>query len=270
VIGSQQETCQQWLDEIKLLIPFRINVLSNTWGQRDTGATHQDVSSQETGAQSWCVGGQRERTVRFGVFVYEGVEPIDLATFGVLSMARRVAPQIEIVTVAPQAGVVRLSNGLEVIAQHSVGDAPGLDVLIVTGGPGWPDQTRHEPTLAYLRRCAAQHVVASVCTGGMILAAAGVLDGHRATTKQAVIAGQETPPLQLMAERHPAVQAVSARLIDDGAVITGGGVSLCIDLTLHLLQRLLGDWVASETARILEYGAAWSANQAHWDAGNEP
>jgi transcriptional regulator GlxA family with amidase domain len=205
-----------------------------------------------------------ENVVRFGVFVYPGVEPIDLATFGVLSMARRVAPQIEIVTVAPVAGLVRLSNGLDVVAQHGVDAAPPLDVLIVTGGPGWAAQTTHGPTLDYLRRCAARHLVASVCTGGMILAAAGVLDGRRATTKQEVIDGQEVPPLQLLAERHPRVEAVSARLVDAGTVITGGGVSLCIDVTLHILDRLLGHDVAAETARILEYGAALAANQARW------
>jgi transcriptional regulator GlxA family with amidase domain len=204
--------------------------------------------------------------MRFGVFIYEGVEPIDLATFGVLSMARRVAPQIEIVTVAPQAGTVSFSNGLEVIASHGVDDAPELDALIVTGGPGWQAQTTHAPTLAYLRDCASRHLVASVCTGGMILAAAGVLDGHRATTKQEVISGQETPPLHLLAERHPAVSAVSARLVDDGPVVTGGGVSLCIDVTLHLLERMLGREVAAETARILEYATALSANRAHWEA----
>ena len=54
--------------------------------------------------------------MRFGIFIYDGVEPIDLATFGVLSMARRIAPQIEICTIAPKAGIVRLSNGLDVIA----------------------------------------------------------------------------------------------------------------------------------------------------------
>lgn len=204
--------------------------------------------------------------MRFGVFIYEGVEPIDLATYGVLSMARRVAPQIEIVSIAPQSGPVLFSNGLEVMAQFGVDDAPALDALIVTGGPGWQAQASHEPTLAYLRACGQRHLVASVCTGGMILAAAGVLNGHRATTKQEVVAGQETPPLQLLAERYPEVEAVSARLVDDGAVVTGGGVSLCIDVTLYLLERLLGKVVAAETARILEYATALSANEARWDA----
>lgn len=203
--------------------------------------------------------------MRFGIFIYDGVEPIDLATFGVLSMARRIAPEIEITTIAPLGGAVQCSNGLVVQAEHGVGDAPALDVLIVTGGPGWQAQATYGPTLDYLAACARRHLVASVCTGGMILAASGALDGHRATTKQEVVAGQETPPLQLLGQRHPAVEAVSARLVDDGQVVTGGGVSLCIDVTLHLLERLLGPQVAHETARIMEYSAAWAANAARWN-----
>ena len=57
--------------------------------------------------------------MRFGIFIYPGVEPIDLATYGVLSMARRIAPQIEICTIAPDAGLVELANGLRVIADIS-------------------------------------------------------------------------------------------------------------------------------------------------------
>ena len=85
--------------------------------------------------------------MRFGIFIYDGVEPIDLATFGVLSMARRIAPQIEICTIAPKAGIVRLSNGLDVIAQFGIEDAPACDIVIVTGGPGWEDQSRSSATL---------------------------------------------------------------------------------------------------------------------------
>ena len=200
--------------------------------------------------------------MRFGVFVYDGVEPIDLAVFGVLSMARRVAPGISMTTVAPEAGPVELANGLVVQAAHGLAQPPGLDALVVTGGPGWQAQCRHAPTLDYLRAAAAQGVLlASACTGAMILAAAGVLDGHAATTKKEVVAGAEVPPLDLLAQRHPAVRAVPARLVDGGEVVTGGGVTLCIDLTLHLLERLLGGEVADETARILEYRAARAANR---------
>jgi len=197
--------------------------------------------------------------VKFGVFIYDGVEPIDLATFGVLSMARRLRPDIEICTLAPARGEVRLSNGLVVLADHALAEAPKLDVLIVTGGPGWPAESARAETLAALRARAADTLLVSVCTGGMILGASGVLDGKPATTKREVIP-PEPPPIGVMRARHPRIDVREASLVDAGAVITGGGVSLCIDAMLHLLKRLYGDEVARETARILEYDRAWSAN----------
>jgi transcriptional regulator GlxA family with amidase domain len=203
--------------------------------------------------------GRREHGMKFGIFIYDGVEPIDLATFGVLSMARRIRPDIEICTLAPAAGAVRLSNGLVVMADHALGTAPRQDVIVVTGGPGWVDESRRPQTLAALRRRAGDTLLVSVCTGGMILGASGVLDGKRATTKREVVP-PEVPPIQRMRELHPLIDVHEASLVDEDRVITGGGVSLCIDAMLHLLKRLYGADVADETARILEYQRAWSAN----------
>jgi transcriptional regulator GlxA family with amidase domain len=195
----------------------------------------------------------------FGIFIYDGVEPIDLATFGVLSMARRIAPHIRICTIAPKAGVVRLSNGLDVVAQFGIEDAPVCDIVIVTGGPGWEDQSRSPATLDYIRRIHASNKVASVCTGAMILAASGVLDDRAATTKRAVVP-PEASPLARMRDMYPRIDVREAPIIDTGAVVTGGGVSLCIDMTLHVLGTMLGKQVADETARILEYQRARDAN----------
>jgi transcriptional regulator GlxA family with amidase domain len=197
--------------------------------------------------------------MKFGVFIYDGVEPIDLATFGVLSMARRVRPDIEICTLAPARGEVRLSNGLVVLADHALADAPTLDVLIVTGGPGWQAESRRPETLSALRERATDTLLVSVCTGGMILGASGVLDGKPATTKREVVAPEE-PPIAVMRARHPRIDVREASLVDAGTIVTGGGVSLCIDAMLHVLQRLYGAEVANETARILEYPRAWAAN----------
>jgi len=199
--------------------------------------------------------------MRFAVFIYDGVEPVDLATYGVLSMARRVAPEISMFTVAPSAGEVRMANGLRVIADHGFDDCPPSDALIVTGGPGWVAQCEDEETLNFVRRYAAGRVVAGVCTGAMILAACGILDGRRATTKRE-IAGAEVPPVRLMRERYPQIDVIDeTSLVDCGAVITGGGVTLGIDATLHLLSRLIGADVANETARIMEYSRAWRVNR---------
>ena len=199
--------------------------------------------------------------MRVAVLIYEGTEPIDLATYGVLSMARRVAPQIEMYTIAEQAGVVTLANGLRVLADHGYTGAPNADALIITGGPGWQKQSENAATLDFVRRYSRDITVAAVCTGGMILAATGLLDGMRATTKREAY-GAEISPLTLMRQRYPAIHALDARLIDCGPILTGGGVTLCIDMTLYLIEKFLGADVAHETARIIEYSAARDANEA--------
>lgn len=196
--------------------------------------------------------------MRFGIFIYPGVEPIDLATFGVLSMARRVAPFIEIVTIAPVAGQVPFSNGLKVVADYGIADAPDCAIVIVTGGPGWVAQAADQATLRYIRETAKTSKVASVCTGAMILAASGALDGLHATTKRAVVPPEEQP-LTVMRQTYPAITVVESSLVD-GPVITGGGVSLCIDATLHIIAKMIGADIARETARIIEYDRAWQAN----------
>jgi transcriptional regulator GlxA family with amidase domain len=198
--------------------------------------------------------------VQFGIFIYGGVEPIDLATFGVLSMARRIAPEIAICTIAPRAGPVALANGLKVNADFGIDDAPNCDLVIVTGGPGWTAQAQAPATLDYIRRVHASRRIASVCTGGMILAASGILNHGAATTKREVVP-PETSPIEVMRATYPRIDVRETMLVDTGAVVTGGGVSLCIDTTLHLIAGMLGQHVADETARIMEYQRAWRANR---------
>src|SRR5215475_10610815 len=167
--------------------------------------------------------------MKFGVFIYDGVEPIDLATFGVLSMARRIAPEIEICTIAPVAGTVELANGLKVTADFGIENAPTCELVIVTGGAGWIAQAKARATLDYVRRVHAMGRIASVCTGGMILAASGILDGGPATTKREVVP-PEISPLKVMQAKYPDIDLQEAVVVEGrGGVVTGGGVSLCID-----------------------------------------
>jgi transcriptional regulator GlxA family with amidase domain len=197
-------------------------------------------------------------TTTFIIHTYDDVEPIDVgATFGVLSMAKRVDPGIEMTLVANRAGTVRLSNGLEIIAPYSVANCPAGDVLMILGGAAWPEVSKDPETLAFIRTFANKGVVASVCTGALILAGAGLLDGKGATTRRFAPTGTETP-LALMKKLYPGVKGTEARFVDSGTVVTGGGVVLAVDTTLHLIARLRGAEVAQETARIIEY--PWSGN----------
>jgi transcriptional regulator GlxA family with amidase domain len=196
----------------------------------------------------------------YAILIYDGVEPIDLgATFGVLSMARRVEPSIDAFGVARTSGKVRCAGGLAVLADYAYSKCPAFDALIVTGGPGWPAASADPATLAFLKAVPEKAALASICTGAMLLAASGRLNGRAATTKAEVI-GEERPPLAVLAERYPAIEPLKAVAVLSDGVLTSGGVSLGIDGVLYLIGRLHGSRVMMETARILEYGRALKAN----------
>ena len=198
--------------------------------------------------------------MKFGLLLYEGVEPIDLATIGVVSMARRIIPELEYLTIGLDESPVRLSNGLRVLADFTISDEFSLDILIVPGGPGWKAASDHEGLLNFLQTMAPNHPIASVCTGAMLLASAGLLDGKAATTKVEVVPPEQSP-LQVLQDDFPSIGAKHALIVDEGRITTGGGVSLCIDMMLYLIERDFGADKAEEVARIIEYGSARNANR---------
>ncbi len=193
--------------------------------------------------------------------LYEGIEPVDLAAIGVISMARRIIPELSYDTVAARREPVVFSNGLLVMPSKTFDEVKDVDVLLVPGGPGWRKASKDPAIQAFARRVAPGATLCSVCTGAMILAEAGLLDGKSATTKVEVVP-PEVSPLRELRERFPTVQTKHALLVDAGQVITGGGVTLCIDAVLYLLEKRFGEEAANEVARIMEYTAARSANKA--------
>jgi transcriptional regulator GlxA family with amidase domain len=202
----------------------------------------------------------REQPARIGVVVYDGVEPIDIGgTIGVISMASRLLPGLVAATIAEKAGPVRCAGGLTIIAAHGFTDAPSCDAVVVTGGPGWVVQARNAAMLAFLRGLEVDRL-ASVCTGALILGAAGLLDGRQATTRRTAVGVEAAAPLVLLAQMGAMPRA--AQIVDAGGPATGGGVSLAHDLTLHLIGRLYGVAARDEVARLIEYDRAFAANTA--------
>ncbi len=192
----------------------------------------------------------------YGILIYEGVEPIDLgATIGVLSMARRIATNLKFASVAKKKGEVVCASGMRVMADCGYDDAPKFSDLIVTGGPGWVEAAEDDPTLDYIRNSKAR--LTSICTGAMILGAAGRLAKKTVTTKSSVFDG-ETAPINIL--DTPKDVKVAA-LIDDGGLVTGGGVTLGIDTMFYCLARSHGDYVSAETARVMEYSRALAENR---------
>jgi transcriptional regulator GlxA family with amidase domain len=222
----------------------------------------------------------RDQPARIGIVLYDGVEPIDLGgTLGVISMASRLLPGLSATTIAEHAGPVHCAGGLTVLAAHGFADvagwaplgaAPGAclgtppadaacDAVVVTGGPGWATQSHNPAMLAFLRGLDPARL-ASVCTGALILGAAGLLDGYRATTRRTAIGAETEAPLALLAAMG--ADATAAQIVDAGGPVTGGGVSLAHDLTLHLIGRLYGEAARDEVARLIEYDRAFAANRA--------
>ena len=205
----------------------------------------------------------RDRNAKalFGIVVYDGVEPIDIGgTVGVISMARRVLPAIENVTIAETSGPVELAGGLTIIAQASFTDAPACDVVIVCGGPGWRREAGNPAMLDFLRNPPATQVT-SVCTGAMILGAAGLLDGRMATTRRSAVGSEAQSPLQELASLAPAAHGQAAAIVEDGTVVTGGGVSLAIDATLYLIGKIYGEAARAAVAQVIEYDRAYEENK---------
>jgi transcriptional regulator GlxA family with amidase domain len=138
-------------------------------------------------------------------------------------------------------------EGLRVLPDETWESAPPLDVLVYPGGRGTRRELVDEAVLDWVREIAAGGtVVSSVCTGSLVLAAAGLLDGRPATTHWQSLA--LLPTLGREIEVRP-----DDRFVDDGTVITAAGVSAGIDMALHLVSRLHSRERAREVRRYIQY-----------------
>jgi transcriptional regulator GlxA family with amidase domain len=145
---------------------------------------------------------------------------------------------------------VRADHGAVVRAHGTLSERP--DLLLVPGG-GWLDRAaegawaqaeRGEIPAAIAARHAAGSTVASVCTGALLLARAGILDGRRATTNP-----------QALGDLRAAgtIEVLEARVVDDGDILTAGAPACGLDLALHVLERVGGPGLAEAAARELQY-----------------
>ena len=196
-----------------------------------------------------------------GAILYPGFEMLDL--YGPLEMFSMVpAEQLTIHTVAENTGPVPSAMGMAIggpktVADYSFDDAPQLDLLLLPGGVGTMPELENPRMLDFLaERAKAAQITCSVCSGSAILAKAGVLDGHRATSNKQLFA--------LAVNQSDKVEWVeAARWVDDGPVVTASGVSAGTDMAVAVIQRLWGDEVAHQVAEFAEY--TW-----HQDADSDP
>jgi transcriptional regulator GlxA family with amidase domain len=190
------------------------------------------------------------RTRLVAVLLFDDVEVLDFAgpfeVFGVTGKRDNATP-FEVATVAERAGEINARNGLTVTPRYSFADCPPPDVLVVPGGYGTRREMHNERVIAWIRAQApTAEVIFSVCTGALLLAQAGLLDGIEVTTHHGA--------LDLLASTAPdTIVRSDRRFIDNGSVITSAGVAAGIDASLHVVARLLGEPQARETAEYMEY-----------------
>jgi transcriptional regulator GlxA family with amidase domain len=184
------------------------------------------------------------------ILIFDQVEVLDFAgpfeVFGVAGRADDEAP-FEVFVVAERAGPVTARNGLSINPRYTLAEAPPIDLLIVPGGFGTRREMHNQPLIDWIgARAREAELVISVCTGSLLLARAGLLDGLEATTHHLA--------LDLLRETAPQTMLrPGARFIDNGRILVSAGVSAGIDLALYVVARLLGKEAATETARRMEY-----------------
>ncbi|MEV0786858.1 DJ-1/PfpI family protein [Streptomyces sp. NPDC050423] len=155
------------------------------------------------------------------------------------------APGAETVFVAERTGPVPNDSGsLSLVAERTLDDVPAPDLVIVPGGPGQSAQMENETLLGWLRTADATSTwTTSVCTGSLLLAAAGLLEGRRGTSHW----------LALDALRDYGVEPTGERVVIDGKYVTAAGVSSGIDMGLTLLGRIAGERHARSVQLLTEY-----------------
>lgn len=184
------------------------------------------------------------------LLLFPDVEVLDFAgPFEVFSVAAdSITPApFRVVTAAASCNQLTAIGGLKVVPDHDLTSCPQADILLIPGGNGSRNAMRDEQILAWLAQQAARaEIVASICTGALLLGKLGLLDGLRATTHWCAI--EELRALSAKIDVQP-----QARFIDNGKYLTSGGITAGIDMSLYLVKRLAGQALVDLVIREMEY-----------------
>lgn len=187
------------------------------------------------------------------ILIFNDVEVLDFAgpyeVFNVTAELTDPTPFV-VFTVAESSAPVRTRGRLVIHPNYSIVDMPKPDVLLIPGGRGSRVLLREPHIIAWLQDLSRQvEYLLSVCTGSLVLAAAGLLDHKRATTHSGAF-----HELEQLAPTCTVVR--DERYVVNDRLVTSGGIAAGIDMSLYVVRRLLGDAVLAETLREMEYD--WS------------
>ena len=198
---------------------------------------------------------QKQRQVC--ILIFDDVEVLDFCgPFEVFTVTggRDGTTPFMVSTVAESCQTITTRGGLRVEPEHSFENCPSPDILVVPGGMGTRREMNNPRMLSWLRENAKKaDLMLSVCSGALLLAKAGLLEGLTATTHHGALD-------ELRAISSGIKVDATKRFIDNSRIIVAAGISAGMDMSLHVVARLLGHEQAAETARYMEY--AWDS-QSH-------
>lgn len=194
------------------------------------------------------------KTRRAAILIFDQFELLDV--FGPAEMFGLLKSQFALELIGTRAGPIPSFQGPEAVAGRRFSEVDELDLLLVPGGMGTRTEVGNEELLAWLSTISkTTEYVTTVCTGTALLAKAGILDGHRATTNKWAF--------DWVASQGPSVGWVhEARWVEDGKFWTSSGVSAGIDMALALIERIAGTETAEKLANGTEY--EWHRDSS-WD-----
>ncbi|MEO1679317.1 MAG: DJ-1/PfpI family protein [Pseudomonadota bacterium] len=187
------------------------------------------------------------------IFVFPGVQTLDL--FGPIELLGGFDKEIALTLVAESLEPVPTRHGQRVLPDSTIYDPGAYDILLVPGGDSALDAAKHPDVLEWLRKtCDEADQVLTVCTGSILLAIAGVLDGRKATTNKQDFRGT--------VHLGPNVNWVEkARWVQDGKYYTSSGVSAGMDMALAVAEELFGleaaEWMADGSEYEWHRDASW-------------
>lgn len=199
--------------------------------------------------------------MRIGIALFDGAEELDWSgPWEVFAAWSKLYPDdgVEVFTAAPDAsGPLTCGKGLRVLADYDWASAPAADLIVYPGGPGARAQVGDPTTRALVQQLrASTPLMASVCTGALVYADAGLLDGRPATTHWSAIdlLGGLGRDIEVRADD---------RWVDAGDVLSSAGVSAGIDLALYLVERLHSLERARQVRHYIQYDPAPPRRRGH-------
>ena len=196
--------------------------------------------------------------MNLAIYAFDEVEALDFAgPYEVFTCASRVSVKhglgeapFKVFAVAERMAPVKARAGLALMPDYSCADHPPIDLLVVPGGVVTAELEKPRVLDWIATQAASARITSSVCTGAFLLGAAGLLAGRRVTTHW-----EDLDDLrQLLAVRAPTARVVDGvRWVDEGALLTSAGISAGIDMSLHLVSRLVSPELARLTARQMDY-----------------